>query len=91
MPHLQQYHPDMNKADGAEEKFKEISAAYEVYLRRLPKSFFGLYFLISYSYKLNQFVLHRSYQMKRKDHYMIDLGRQVYKGIMMDQVLVSRR
>ncbi|CAI9285382.1 unnamed protein product [Lactuca saligna] len=24
------YHPDMNKADGAEEKFKEISAAYEV-------------------------------------------------------------
>lgn len=25
-----QYHPDMNKALGAEEKFKEISAAYEV-------------------------------------------------------------
>ncbi|KAI3797803.1 hypothetical protein L1987_33066 [Smallanthus sonchifolius] len=24
------YHPDMNKGDGAEEKFKEISAAYEV-------------------------------------------------------------
>ncbi|XP_076927078.1 chaperone protein dnaJ A6, chloroplastic-like, partial [Bidens hawaiensis] len=24
------YHPDMNKSDGAEEKFKEISAAYEV-------------------------------------------------------------
>jgi hypothetical protein len=25
-----QYHPDMNKSPGAEEKFKEISAAYEV-------------------------------------------------------------
>lgn len=25
-----QYHPDMNKGPGAEEKFKEISAAYEV-------------------------------------------------------------
>lgn len=25
-----QYHPDMNKNPGAEEKFKEISAAYEV-------------------------------------------------------------
>ncbi|KAL8245772.1 hypothetical protein R6Q59_006988 [Mikania micrantha] len=24
------YHPDMNKGDGAEEKFKEISAAYEI-------------------------------------------------------------
>eukprot|EP01018_Ginkgo_biloba_P037035 Gb_10995 [translate_table: standard] len=27
-----EYHPDMNKSPGAEEKFKEISAAYEVYL-----------------------------------------------------------
>ncbi|KAJ8648461.1 hypothetical protein MRB53_001484 [Persea americana] len=27
---LKQYHPDMNKSPGAEEKFKEISAAYEV-------------------------------------------------------------
>jgi len=27
-----QYHPDMNKSPGAEEKFKEISAAYEVIL-----------------------------------------------------------
>ena len=27
---LLQYHPDMNKSPGAEEKFKEISAAYEV-------------------------------------------------------------
>jgi hypothetical protein len=25
-----QYHPDMNKGAGAEDKFKEISAAYEV-------------------------------------------------------------
>jgi hypothetical protein len=25
-----QYHPDMNKSPGAEEKFKEVSAAYEV-------------------------------------------------------------
>jgi molecular chaperone DnaJ len=25
-----QYHPGMNKSPGAEEKFKEISAAYEV-------------------------------------------------------------
>lgn len=29
---LNQYHPDMNKSPGAEEKFKEISAAYEVIL-----------------------------------------------------------
>lgn len=29
---LKQYHPDMNKSPGAEEKFKEISAAYEVFL-----------------------------------------------------------
>ena len=27
---LFQYHPDMNNSPGAEEKFKEISAAYEV-------------------------------------------------------------
>lgn len=27
---LKQYHPDMNKSPGAEDKFKEISAAYEV-------------------------------------------------------------
>lgn len=27
-----QYHPDMNKGPGAEEKFKEIAAAYEVKL-----------------------------------------------------------
>lgn len=33
-----QYHPDMNKGPGAEEKFKEISAAYEV-----PPSFFVAY------------------------------------------------
>ncbi|PNX58799.1 chaperone protein dnaJ, partial [Trifolium pratense] len=25
----EKYHPDMNKSPGAEEKFKEISAAYE--------------------------------------------------------------
>lgn len=29
---LRQYHPDMNKSPGAEEKFKEISAAYEVFI-----------------------------------------------------------
>jgi DnaJ-class molecular chaperone len=28
--YLLQYHPDMNKSPGSEEKFKEISAAYEV-------------------------------------------------------------
>lgn len=27
---FEQYHPDMNKGPGAEDKFKEISAAYEV-------------------------------------------------------------
>jgi hypothetical protein len=27
-----QYHPDVNKQDGAEEKFKEIANAYEVRL-----------------------------------------------------------
>lgn len=27
---FEQYHPDMNKRPGAEDKFKEISAAYEV-------------------------------------------------------------
>lgn len=26
------YHPDVNKQPGATEKFKEISAAYEVYM-----------------------------------------------------------
>lgn len=29
---MMQYHPDMNKGPGAEEKFKEIGAAYEVSL-----------------------------------------------------------
>lgn len=27
---VEQYHPDLNKGSGAEDKFKEISAAYEV-------------------------------------------------------------
>lgn len=31
-PSMEQYHPDLNKGPGAEEKFKEISAAYEVFL-----------------------------------------------------------
>lgn len=45
------YHPDINKSPGAEEKFKEISSAYEQ--------------------------LCRSFQMMRKDLYMIALVRQV--------------
>lgn len=32
---VEQYHPDLNKGSGAEDKFKEISAAYEVLLLRL--------------------------------------------------------
>lgn len=32
-----QYHPDVNKQAGAEEKFKEISNAYEVQLKLLIK------------------------------------------------------
>lgn len=31
---LEQYHPDMNKGSGAEDKFKEISAAYEVLIAK---------------------------------------------------------
>lgn len=38
-----QYHPDMNKDPGAEEKFKEIAAAYEV-------KWFRLYFSSSISF-----------------------------------------
>jgi curved DNA-binding protein CbpA len=36
---MEQYHPDMNKGPGAEEKFKEISAAYEVILLPIYYSF----------------------------------------------------
>ncbi|XP_031130119.1 uncharacterized protein LOC116031906 isoform X2 [Ipomoea triloba] len=36
-----QYHPDMNKGPGAEEKFKEISAAYEVDPFELFAQYFG--------------------------------------------------
>ncbi|XP_078162270.1 uncharacterized protein LOC144557558 isoform X2 [Carex rostrata] len=35
------YHPDMNKSTGAEEKFKEISAAYEVDPYEAFNSYFG--------------------------------------------------
>lgn len=28
--YIAQYHPDVNKQEGAEEKFKEVSNAYEV-------------------------------------------------------------
>ncbi|XP_045824123.1 chaperone protein DnaJ-like isoform X2 [Trifolium pratense] len=35
------YHPDMNKSPGAEEKFKEISAAYEVDPSDLFDAYFG--------------------------------------------------
>ncbi|RRT59386.1 hypothetical protein B296_00010078 [Ensete ventricosum] len=62
------YHPDMNKSPGAEEKFKEISAAYEVLV----------------------FPYCRCYQMRRKDLYMIDTVKQVYKENMELQVLVHR-
>lgn len=33
-----QYHPDMNKSPEAEEKFKEISAAYEVIFFLVPSA-----------------------------------------------------
>uniref|UniRef100_A0A6N2LQ30 J domain-containing protein n=1 Tax=Salix viminalis TaxID=40686 RepID=A0A6N2LQ30_SALVM len=58
------YHPDMNKGAGAEDKFKEISAAYEN--------------------------LCRSYQMMRKDLYMIALVRQVCKENLMAMVVVRK-
>jgi hypothetical protein len=38
-PSMEQYHPDMNKGPGSEEKFKEISAAYEVILLPIYCSF----------------------------------------------------
>nr|QEG03095.1 chaperone protein DnaJ-like isoform X1 [Cymbidium ensifolium]QEG03097.1 chaperone protein DnaJ-like isoform X2 [Cymbidium ensifolium] len=37
------YHPDMNKSPGAEEKFKEISAAYEVLSDEEKRSFYDQY------------------------------------------------
>lgn len=42
---LEQYHPDMNKGPGAEEKFKEISAAYEVTFWTLLSQVKELHFL----------------------------------------------
>ncbi|XP_022766466.1 uncharacterized protein LOC111311340 isoform X3 [Durio zibethinus] len=37
------YHPDMNKSPGAEEKFKEISAAYEVLSDNAKRSLYDLH------------------------------------------------
>jgi len=47
-----QYHPDMNKNPGAEEKFKEISAAYEVILPSSTTTM--IFFIFSYKYLSNR-------------------------------------
>lgn len=62
---LGQYHPDMNKGPGAEEKFKEISAAYEViFVPFLPvlssgnflSYIFFLHFFVVFFYSVHLFV-----------------------------------
>lgn len=74
------YHPDVNKQPGATEKFKEISAAYEVYfkginaIRLLTSSRicfpFHIYDIVFWILKYNAV---RCYQMTKSELYMINM------------------